>query len=384
MPKKTIGSLATKKSGGSTYTANPLTAAVGNLRTQGTQRPGPRVPYNTPRTARRLDTGGYAGMDPPQVKKELKLRYGTGLGKSINKQMVTATASREQTLELVKAGRDQLTAGNKTIGEIATIFKQGQMAQAAAYGIAKARAVQEATGASDSQAAAFAMDMMKMEIQHQWAVEDQENAIAQAEAQATAVAGEQAGMAATGIANSVPSIVSMTTDAYRKTANSVLEKGQEGGSFTSAQVMDTLTASGGPAPGTTEYMIAERTVMNMKLGQNAPDATENALRFVYRGMPGFDEWGAQAIDASLKGVTVAAQDARRSWLESHPDTSYAMAHSGTAPEAAGTPSGSGWAQGPSSNIINAASNVVGSPDSGLNADNTRWQDVWGLFPNLFG
>jgi hypothetical protein len=321
--KGAVRKAATSLREGGTYavTSNSLTAQVANARL--TQ---PRRKYSG------ITKAGARGVldrrTTEVLEKDLVRQYGSMSAASIKKQTRTVAAVRGETDQLIKAARQQLLAGKKTIEEVGLIFKQGSMAQSAAAAIAKARAVQEATGASDSQAAAFAMDMMMARQQHEWAQEDFENQQALADEQIATAQGEEARVNAQGVMLGVPSLASGVGNAVRTVANQNLAAGNEGGTWDAQAAFDVYLANSGVAANSPEALIARRAITNMKNGQNAGVATLDATKFIYAGAPGAtgkDGWLKTSLGVASTGLQVETTSARASWLASHPEASYTAA-----------------------------------------------------------
>jgi hypothetical protein len=314
MAKRTLGSVA-RKGSPIAVTSNPMSAALANLRLQQ-----PRRGANgavTRGDARKLSTPGYAGMDPTQVKKELTDDFGRALKGSVNKQMVTATAVRDETVAKVGAGRQQLKAGAKTIGDVASIFKRGEQAQAAAAALAKARAVQEATGASDSQTAAFAQQLMMAKMQHHWDMQEAQAATVGAQD----AAGEQAQFAATSLATQAPTTASIVANSYRDVMELATSEGKSPamGDFMASFTEKTLLG-----PESSEYALAMQMFTRMQANPDAgiASAFKGAMTASFGAYDPKGKWLPQAIDASMKNFQATTSEAYAQWLEDHPESAW--------------------------------------------------------------
>jgi len=292
-----------------------MKAQVANLRLQQPRRGANGA--NTRREARKILSPGYAGMDPKQVERELKYRYGSGLSESISKKMVTATEQRAETVANVGAGKRQLKEGARTIGEVATIFKQGAEAQAAAAAIAKARAVQEATGASDSQAAAFAQQLFMAKLQHKWALQEAEAATADA----VNSAGEQMSIQATSLSSQAPVIAASVGNAYRDTMALSLESG--GAKPLIGDFMGAFEAATGLDETTSEGMLAQQMFTRMQLGVDLDTAYSESMTATFGAYDPKGTWLPKAISAGQLNMEATTRAARAAWYDANPDAAIA-------------------------------------------------------------
>lgn len=273
------------------YSANPLTAALSTAR--GTERSVRKRRSTTP------------------FEKRLISQFGVELAPSVQLQTSTFRAAVAQGKAQRKAGAKQLKAGAQTISDVTSIFKQGASAQAAAAAVAKARAVQEATGASDEMAAAFAQDLMMMDLQQQNAMEMAQfnHDLAVDDAMKTGNA-EQRGFVE-GFTTDAPVIATTAAEMFRKAREFA------GGDVSAISVSD-LTAQyiseyGADQPSADLFT---KTVANIKQGMNTTAALEAGMNSLYGQYSG-QKWFDGAVTSAVASTQIKANEAYIAWREAN-------------------------------------------------------------------
>jgi hypothetical protein len=277
------------------YSANPLKAALSTAR-------------NGERSARQR-----RGTTP--FEKSLASQFGLELAPSIHLQASTFRAAVAQGQAQAQAGKQQLKAGAQTISDMTSIFKQSASQQAAAAAVAKARAVQQATGASDDATAQFAQSLMMAELDSQRRISEQkemmkfqmnleDKAASQAGrtsyAPAIAAISEQAPSLAVGVADGVRAAVAANDNAYEG-----LSIGE-----TATSIVQNLGFTGEEPEGALAFDMARNMLMGSRM--TAGEAFKSALVKQYGQMPGFEKWGESVANTAVDRATIAVQ---KRWRE---------------------------------------------------------------------
>lgn len=237
-------------------------------------------------------------------------KYGSALSPSIRKQFVVARAAQQQDAVAVLAGKEQIAAGEKTLGDIATIFKGGAAAQAAAYARQSALDMQQQSGASDAQTAAFMQQIFMAKQAHQWAVQD----AAKAQAAALGAAADQTKGIVAGVMSSAGTITSGIQTAYM-TAKDTTEAGV---APTANEIFTTWFAGSTYAEGSQEALFARQLANQVaNNGGDIVGAVEAAIPATFGGYAGFDS--GMVSTATIKQATANTVATRLAYVEQNPN-----------------------------------------------------------------
>ena len=243
-------------------------------------------------------TQGSARVAGDQAYAEAK--FGGSLRGSIKKQFLPARAIAQQQSVILESGKDQLAKGVKTLADVQQIFKSGMAAQTMAAAAAKARAVQEATGASDSQTAAFAMELAKMKYAAQLQSQSAAKAAAQAQAQADAANGTALQASLQTLQSTAPVTATAASEAVNQ-ARSLVD-----GDMSQLNVVDVQTdffQKSGIDPASPEGMFAANVIQQRIMGKMTLDeALPLAMDKSFGGLPGYEQYGAKTANAIVTNI----------------------------------------------------------------------------------
>jgi hypothetical protein len=272
------------------YSANPLKAALSTAR-------------NGERSARQR-----RGTTP--FEKSLASQFGLELAPSIHLQASTFRAAVAQGKAQTQAGKQQLAAGAQTISDMTSIFKQSASQQAAAAAVAKARAVQAATGASDDATAQFAQSLMMAQLDSERRISEQKEMMKfqmNLENKAAAQAGRTSyAPAIQAIGTQAPSLAVGVADAVRVAieGNGGTTEGLDIGS-TAASIVQSIGYTGEEPEGALAFDMVRNMLMGGRM--TAGDAFKGALMKQYGSMPGFEKWGESIAESAIDSARVAVQ-----------------------------------------------------------------------------
>jgi len=307
-----------KYGGGKTIaiTTSGLRAALAN---QAVQKNGgkPRRQGVTKRNVQRIVGNPVGAQNQIRITKgemgDLAAKYGGALSASIKKQYVVARKEGEEGVAVANSQAKQYARGKKTMAEVMGIYRSGQRSQAAAAAVAMSQQLQSQTNASDSQAAAFAADIMMAELQHDWAQEDAEASAALAwkyQKKALEYGQPDDRAAVQGILTTVPTTTTSVVDAMRGAIAAEGYEPKEGGNgFSNVNVSELSTqwANENGITDPNEIALFNRTAYNIKSGMGAMDATEAAVNQLF-GQYEDQEWYQPAVNSATSTVQAAASE----------------------------------------------------------------------------
>jgi hypothetical protein len=243
--------------------------------------------------------------------RDLTATFGTGLAASIRKQYTLARAGAEEGVKVAGSQATQYATGKKTAADTLKIFAAGKHQQAAAAALAMSQQLQSQTNASDSQAAAFAADIMMAEIA-------QENALEMAQFQHDLAVGDAAGDPQNrgfveGITADVPTITTTAAEMFRTARDDA------GGDVTQVSVTQLAqqyaSEYGADQP---SIDLFTKVAANIKQGMNAGPAMEAAMQSLY-GQNAGKGWYDNAVKSAVNTTRAATAEAYKAYKVENPD-----------------------------------------------------------------
>lgn len=240
-------------------------------------------------------------------------RYGTALGASVARAYGGAAATAAAGV-LEAKGNVAMGGGIAAAGKTAMQFaKQEGMAQADAAKYALDQALQQRTIIDNQTLASLTGQLYQTALQYN----EQFKLYKREQDLAAKNAGANKGNI-TRLTTEAPGIATGAADAVRAAVDAGQNPYSADSTFNIGTTAQTWAQANGYDPNGPEAQIFAATARNIIAGQNAPYAAQAALTTLYSGAPGFEKWGAPAVNAVAAGTQAQAHAA---YLASQPDTS---------------------------------------------------------------